>query len=78
MASSYGVIKNNVQNFLKNTQNYGYSIIDNPVEFMEKNFHDVPGIFYELITCGNIRKLVHNGELILGVCVDSEYKDVDV
>lgn len=77
MASSYGVIKNNVQNFLKNTNNYGYRVIDNPVEFMEKNFHAVPGRFYELITYGTIRKLVHNGEIILGLCIDSKYKDVE-
>jgi hypothetical protein len=80
MASSYGVIKNNVQNFLKNTQNYGYSIIDNPVEFMEKNFmeknfHDVPGIFCELITFGNVKHMVHNGEVIFGVFVDSKHND---
>lgn len=75
MASSYGVVKNNIQNFLKNTKAYNYSPIDDKIVFMEKNFHSVPGQFYELMAFGNVKHMVHNGEAIFGVFVDSKYKD---
>jgi len=75
MASSYGVIKNNVVNFLKNTKAYGYSTVDDKILFMEKNVNRIPGQFYELMEYGTLKHMVHNSGVILGLCIDSKYKD---
>lgn len=77
MASSYGKIKNNVDNFLKATNDYGYRLVKERMNFMHEKFYSVPARFYELDVYGTVRHMVENGELIMGLSINSSVRDED-
>lgn len=77
MASSYGKVKNNVDNFLKATNLYGYKTIKERMDHMHSMFNSVPARFYELDVYGTVRHMVDNGELIMGLSINSSVRDED-